>query len=238
MPFLNKIRHRQNTGPFGTMYSFVGHRSSSDEDQLKTGTLTAGDRRRHEASDDEFDLDTPSRQRSSPQCPPRTQNNVTSSSPGRDSRRSVQSGQYCTHSCLRGLVEGGSLDMLCPNARDHGESHHRIDRPTFLTLIRQQLSEDLDTDCRPVGLHGARGALFQVRLTSHGYTVAAKCTTIDFIKYLQHEATIYKHLRPIQGIHVPVHLGNIDLDRPYFYNKIAELVHMMFLSYGGTLVFQ
>jgi hypothetical protein len=60
MPFLNKIRHRQNTGPLGTMYSFVSHRSSSDEDQLKPGPLTAGDRRRREASDDEFDLDTPS----------------------------------------------------------------------------------------------------------------------------------------------------------------------------------
>jgi hypothetical protein len=46
MPFLNKMRHRQNTGPLGTMYSFVCHRSSSDEDQLKPGPLTAGDHRR------------------------------------------------------------------------------------------------------------------------------------------------------------------------------------------------
>ena len=89
--------------------------------------------------------------------------------------------------------------------------------------MRQQLSKDLDNDCEPVGLHGARGALFKVRLTSHGYTLAQG-------------AAIYKRLRPIQGVHVPVHLGNIDLDRPYFYDGIAEIVHMMFLSFEGRLI--
>ena len=47
---------------------------------------------------------------------------------------------------------------------------------------------------------------------------------------------MYKRLRPIQGIHVPVHLGNIDLDRPFFYHGIAEIVHMMFMSFGGPLI--
>ncbi|KAF2174667.1 hypothetical protein K469DRAFT_456143, partial [Zopfia rhizophila CBS 207.26] len=133
---------------------------------------------------------------------------------------------------------GGPLDMSCPNVRYHLESYHRIDRPTFLTLMHQQLSEDLDTNCKPVGVHGARGALFQARLKSYGYTVAAKCTSLDFIYHLKREATIYKHLRPIRGIHVPVHLGNINLDRPYFYDGITELVHMMFLSFGGKLISQ
>ena len=105
--------------------------------------------------------------------------------------------QYCTQGCLRGLLEGGLLDEMCPNVRDHGESHHRIDQRTFLNLIRRQLSKDLDNDCEPVGVHGARGALFKVRLTSHGYTLAAKCTVIHFIGYLKREADIYKHLRPI-----------------------------------------
>ncbi|KNG46173.1 hypothetical protein TW65_07084 [Stemphylium lycopersici] len=40
------------------------------------------------------------------------------------------------------------------------------------------------------------------------------------------------------GIHVPVHLGNIDLETPYFYEGIADLVHMMFLSFGGHLISQ
>ncbi|KAF1949654.1 hypothetical protein CC80DRAFT_529312 [Byssothecium circinans] len=99
------------------------------------------------------------------------------------SSREGQSGQYYTQNCLLGLVRGGPLNPSCPN-----------------------LSDDLDTDCKP--------------LKSHGYTVAAKCTPIDF------------------GIHVPVYLGNIDLETPYFYESICELVYMMFLSFGGKRISQ
>jgi serine/threonine protein kinase len=49
---------------------------------------------------------------------------------------------------------------------------------------------------------------------------------------------VYDLLRPIQGIHVPVHLGNIDLATPYYYEGICELVHMMFLSFGGKRISQ
>ncbi|KAF2174662.1 hypothetical protein K469DRAFT_681013 [Zopfia rhizophila CBS 207.26] len=190
----------------------------------------------HDPSDEEPDPDTPSRQRPSPQHLSRTQATAGSLSSSRNSRQGVQSGQYCTQKCLLGLVKGGPLDTSCPNVRDHGGSRHRIDLPTFLVLIRQQLSEDLDTDCKPVGVPGACGVLFRVRLKSHGYTVAAKSTPIDFVHRLKREATIYEHLRPIQGIYVPVHLGNIDLDTPYFYDGIAELVHMMLLSFGGKRI--
>jgi len=89
-----------------------------------------------------------------------------------------------------------------------------------------------------VSLPGACGVLFRIRLKSHGYTVAAKCTPIDFVTRLQHEAAVYDLLRPIQGIHVPVHLGNIDLETPYFYEGICELVHMMVLSFRGKRISQ
>jgi len=49
---------------------------------------------------------------------------------------------------------------------------------------------------------------------------------------------MYDVLRSIQGIHVPVHLGSIDLATPYFYEGICELVHMMFLSFGGKRISQ
>jgi tRNA A-37 threonylcarbamoyl transferase component Bud32 len=68
--------------------------------------------------------------------------------------------------------------------------------------------------------------------------VAAKCTPAYFVHRLRWEASIYERLRPIQGIHVPVHLGNIDLETPYFYEGIVELVHMMFLSFGGNPIGQ
>jgi hypothetical protein len=200
--------------------------------------------KRREASDEEPepDPDTPSRQQSLSQHFSRTQKTAHSSSSGRRRGRrrgqGTEDGQYCTQECLRGLAKGGMLDRSCPNARDHGERYHQIDRPTFLALMRRQLADDLDTDCDPVSMPGACGVLFRVRLRSHGYAVAAKCTPAYFVHRLRREASIYERLRPIQGIHVPVHLGNIDLETPYFYEGIVELVHMMFLSFGGNPISQ
>jgi tRNA A-37 threonylcarbamoyl transferase component Bud32 len=68
--------------------------------------------------------------------------------------------------------------------------------------------------------------------------VAAKCAPTYFKEAIEHEVVIYERLNPIQGVHVPVHIGNIDLDQPYRYEGIAELVHVMFLSFGGTAIHQ
>jgi hypothetical protein len=127
------------------------------------------------------------------------------------------------------------LDRFCPNARDHGETYHRINQPTFLALMHQQLADDLDTDCDPVSMPGTCGVLFRVRLQSHSYTVAAKRTPVY---RLRRKASTYERLQLIQGIHVPVHLGYINLETPYFYEGIVQLVHMMFLSYGGKPIGQ
>jgi len=188
-------------------------------------------------SDNEFDpdSDTPSRtyRQRSTQTSTQALDPVSKAPSGQSFRPGGKNVQYCTQKCLRGLVEEGLLDKMCPNALNHGESHHQINKPTFLNLIRQQLSKSLDIDCKPTGLHGAREALFIVRLTSHGYILAAKCTIIDFVAHLKREAVIYERLRPIHGTHVPVYLGNVDLDHPYVYDGIAEIVHMMFIGFGG-----
>lgn len=130
-------------------------------------------------------------------------------------------------------MEGSALDEKCPNLHDHGTQCYCIDQPTFLKLLRQQLSIDLDTDCALVGVHSARGALLKVMLTSHGYTVTAKCTITKFVSNLKHEAAIYIYLHPIQGTHVPVYLGSLDLSNLYDYDGVVDLVHMIFLSFGG-----
>lgn len=220
---MSPIRLRPRLAPAGSS----GCQLSSDDDQFSD-----------DGSDPDPDPDpeTPSRTRRQ-----QTAKNLTQKPGPVTKKSSVQSSHprdnnmlYCTQKCLRGLVHGGSLDKTCPNINDHGESNnHEIDQPTFLKLIHQQLSKDLDHDCMPVGIHGARGALFMIRLTSYGYTVAAKCTTIDFVAHLKREAIIYEQLRPIQGFHVPVYLGSVDLDQSYIYDGICELVHMMFLSFGG-----
>ncbi|KAF2630545.1 hypothetical protein BU25DRAFT_259623 [Macroventuria anomochaeta] len=193
----------------------------------------ANTRSRPDSSDEEPDVDTPSRQ------PVVGSQNLSYTQPAgkstssRKSRHTGQAGQYCTQKCLLGLVNGGPLDQLCPNVKEHGNDCHRIRVSTFLKRIRQQLSKDLDSNCELIGIHGACGVPFRVRLVSHGYTVVAKATPVYFVHCLEQEAAIYRQLRPIQGTHIPVCLGSIDMEVPYRYDGIAELEHMMFLSYGG-----
>lgn len=156
-------------------------------------------------------------------------------SSGKDDKEG-KSRQYCSQRCLLGLVNGGPLDIGCPDVLGHGNGCHPINRATFIKLMHKQLSEDQDTGCVSVRLRGARGTLLKITTSLHGYTVAAKCTIVNFIRHLKREAVIYKQLHPIQGTHVPVYLGNLDLNRPFCFDGTPPLVHMIFLSYGGVSV--
>ncbi|OQD73884.1 hypothetical protein PENDEC_c013G04148 [Penicillium decumbens] len=92
---------------------------------------------------------------------------------------------------------------------------------------------DVLENCEVLGIHGSRGALLKVTLSSHGYTVPTKCTIREFAQQLRHEAAVYDKPRPIQGMYIPLYLGSIDLVHPYSYDGIANLEHMMLLSPGG-----
>ena len=78
--------------------------------------------------------------------------------------------------------------------------------------------------------------MFKVTLASHGYTVVAKGTVPVFVEDLQHESQVYRRLTPIQGVCVPVCLGNINLVYPYYYDVGVRIVHMMFLSWAGEFL--
>ncbi|KAK5790631.1 hypothetical protein VI817_007918 [Penicillium citrinum] len=188
------------------------------------------------SSDEENDPDTPSRGPHSHSSIERKQMSTNASSPTHSKAGSFSEDnhrRYCTLKCLRGLVHGGELDMACPNVRDHGKTHHVITGHSFLRKLRQQLTETINADCETLGIHGSRGALLKVTLSSHGYTMPAKCTVREFREQLRHEAFIYNRLTSIQGVYVPLHLGSIDLVHPYSYDGIAYLEHMMLLSPGG-----
>ncbi|PNY19708.1 Uncharacterized protein TCAP_07480 [Tolypocladium capitatum] len=155
---------------------------------------------------------------------------------GQATKPNIQSRPFCTQHCLLGLAYGGPTDENCPNANHHGQGH--INRVEFLRLIRGQLATDRghDADCAPLHRSGARGSLFKVRLSSHGYTLVAKGVENLDLGCLQHENEVYDRLRPIQGKHVPVCLGSIDLVRPYYYDS-GVYVHVMFLSWAGQPLF-
>ncbi|KAF4123118.1 Conserved hypothetical, protein [Geosmithia morbida] len=153
--------------------------------------------------------------------------------------------QYCTQKCLLGLVQGSELDPNCPNLRRHtqgrsgGWSHHLIGHATWLQLLTQQLRRTLDAGVVKLDINGARGVLFKVTLLDYGYTVVCKGTVRAFIRDLEHEAAMYRRLERLQGTHVPVFLGAIDLrplKRTYYYDHRVYVVHMSFMSWGGEQI--
>lgn len=147
----------------------------------------------------------------------------------------IEERPYCTHQCMKGLCDDSAVDPICPNAHEHGEKH--MSRASFLKLVRTQLATDRGkyADCCPLNLHGARGALLKVRLSSHGYVFVAKGVEACNLRYLRHEARIYQHLRLLQGVHVPVCCGTIGLRVPYLYDN-AELTHLLLMSWAGRSV--
>ncbi|KJZ69884.1 hypothetical protein HIM_10717 [Hirsutella minnesotensis 3608] len=142
---------------------------------------------------------------------------------------SGQRRQFCTQRCLLGLVRGHALDESCPNAALHrqGETphkratlHHPVDHAQWLNLLRAQLQKSLDYGITPLDQSGARGVLFEVMLLAYGYTFVSKGTVRAFIPNLEHEAAVYRRLNDLQGVHVPVFLGAVDLrsmDKTYFF---------------------
>ncbi|KDN65743.1 putative conserved hypothetical protein [Colletotrichum sublineola] len=76
----------------------------------------------------------------------------------------------------------------------------------------------------------------KVRLSSYGYTFVAKAVETLDVARLQHENKVYDQLLPIQGKHVPVCLGRVDLDLP-LYNDSGIYKHVLFLSWAGMPLF-
>ncbi|RYP01932.1 hypothetical protein DL764_006027 [Monosporascus ibericus] len=211
--------------------SDIGHQSDDDDD------TNNGDERAHSSP-------TPNQPRrsgrnaatSGPQAPSTKQGGGGQQSEGQTTKQRIQDRPFCTQQCLLGLAYGGPMDETCPNYPHHGRKH--IERLEFLGLIHDQLAKDRgsDADCVPLYLAGLLGALFKVRLSSHGYTLVAKGMEGLDLGRLQHENRVYDRLRTIQGKHVPVCLGMIDLVLPYYYDS-GVFEHFLFLSWAGRPLF-
>ncbi|KAH9242267.1 hypothetical protein K456DRAFT_30585 [Colletotrichum gloeosporioides 23] len=148
-------------------------------------------------------------------------------------QQNIKDRSFCTTQCLLGLASGGRIDGRCPNSQDHGQRH--LNESDFLRLVRTQLAEDCgsDADVVPLYLSGSIGSLFKVRLSHYGYTLVAKgVETLDLAR-LCHEKEVYDRLRPIQGKHVPVCLGRVDLALPLYYDS-GVYKHVLFLSWAGV----
>ena len=110
---------------------------------------------------------------------------------------------FCTQRCLLGLQQSGTLDARCPNVELHqsgGHGHrHPINVEELVQMVKQQLDENLDRDCTPMGGCGSYGAPFKVTCAAYGYTVVGKGTTSRLLKEVSREAEIYRILQRVQG---------------------------------------
>lgn len=102
----------------------------------------------------------------------------------------------------------------CPNASLHPTicGKHAIDRSKSLKLLQNQLADDLDHHCEPLGLQGVRGAFFRLTLASHNYVFVSEGTVQAFVLGLLHEGNIYQRLAKFKGTMVPVYLCNASIN--------------------------
>jgi hypothetical protein len=204
----------------------ICHEVSSDSD---TDPATSMGRKRRISQI----ASSPLTQRSTSTSQTDTQRNEAGQSRSRDNK-------FCTQQCLRGLQQGGALDARCPNVRLHQprqySDRHPISAGKLVQMVKQQLDENLDRDCSPMGGCGSYGAPFRVTCAAYGYTVVGKGTTTRRWKEVSREAEIYRVLRRVQGSAVPVFLGTIDLAENYFLHGAGDIRHMLLMGWAGESV--
>jgi hypothetical protein len=214
-PYLLRTRPLTLSHDAGLATSFMSENSSSD------GSL--GDPHSHVST-----IETPSRAVGTT----KRKRTSTQGTTGRSTTR-----EYCTQKCLLGLKRRRAFDLACPNyhshQRDSASRFHQINMASFHHLVQAQLKADMDHHCEPLGKQGARGALFKITLTSHGYTFVGKGTVEAFVQDLRHEGKMYDRLADVQGLIVPVCLGNMDLERTYYLDVGVRIVHMLYMAWGG-----
>ncbi|KIE00682.1 Protein kinase-like domain protein, partial [Metarhizium majus ARSEF 297] len=218
----------------------------------------AARRRSPSSSDDEAEEDSPgspspsvrrtrSRGRATRGRGARGRQNTSQSRGAASSGNSTRGEQYCTQKCLIGLVNGDFLDTRCPNVSRHmgnrpapsdmkAKAYHPVNHATWLELLREQWKKSLDDGITNLNISGASGALFRVTMLRYGYTFIGKGTPAPLIKYLRHEAAVYKRLQDMQGTSIPVFLGTVDLrpmNKIYYYDHRVYIVHVTFFSWGG-----
>ncbi|GKZ38194.1 hypothetical protein AbraIFM66950_010191 [Aspergillus brasiliensis] len=149
--------------------------------------------------------------------------------------------QFCTQHCLLSLQREESLDEQCPNVALHRQGAdsdtHPITAMTLVQQISQQLEEDVDHGCAPMGCCGPIGGLFKITSSAYGYTVVGKGASSSLRREkITHEADAYRILHHAQGSAVPVFLGTIDLKTAYFLHGVVEINHMLLMAWGGERI--
>ncbi|KAG5293265.1 hypothetical protein I7I50_03622 [Histoplasma capsulatum G186AR] len=202
-----------------------------------------------ESSEDEApgdgDYNPPTDRRAKSRSEPKQQTRQRHASPRKRNMTQRLILPYCTQACLLSLVNALPLDPSCPNVSLHQQGqtckNRLITKEDLCVLTKEQLARSLDKDCECLdreGLFGRIGVLFKITLTNYGYTFVAKGVQSVDEPDLAHEARVYTHLTHLQGMKVPVYLGNITLERPYPLVSLARVTQMMLMSWAGTSIWR
>lgn len=153
-------------------------------------------------------------------------------------RTSLSALPYCTQACLLGLSHTGALDPNCPNTHLHVRqgSHYPISKAQLCSLFQSQHARNLDCGCEYLGkygMFGRTGALLKITIPEYGYTLVAKGVEAGNKDVLVREAWFYSFGSSLQGIRIPVHLGNIELAVLYPLQSLVFVKYMMLMSWGG-----
>ncbi|KAJ6163942.1 hypothetical protein N7470_002614 [Penicillium chermesinum] len=140
---------------------------------------------------------------------------------------------YCTIACVRGMANREPLDKKCPNWELHGGQRHSIGPQEFTHQLHRQLIRNRDLGFEQLHICGRTGYLIKATLLSSGYTVIIKATTVEKQRRLQAEVDNYRHLKSLQGQHIPVCLGAFKPRVAYWYHG-EPMAQMMVLSWSGT----
>ncbi|KAL7783584.1 hypothetical protein V8C37DRAFT_397021 [Trichoderma ceciliae] len=121
----------------------------------------------------------------------------------------IQDQPFCSQKCLLGL-----------------------DYDDFLSHLRIQLAEDdnLDAYCAPLRVANTPKSLFKIRLSLYSYTFIAKGGKGS--AHLWSEKFVYDQIANLQGHHVPVCIGMLELITPHHHNRKA-FKDMLLLSWAG-----
>ncbi|EGD92990.1 hypothetical protein TESG_00550 [Trichophyton tonsurans CBS 112818] len=143
-----------------------------------------------------------------------------------------QSRPYCTQRCLGGLVSRLPLDPKCPNIELHKHnskgSFHSLSLSKVLALMESQINDDPDS-CRYLKKEGVHGSIFALTLKGYGYTCIGKGTSYKS----KHEAQIYALLAPLQGITIPVFLGDVHFTKSKYFLLNRTIIQLSLMAWGG-----
>ncbi|KAJ6141198.1 hypothetical protein N7470_010094 [Penicillium chermesinum] len=108
------------------------------------------------------------------------------------------------HVADRAAAEGIAAEGIAAEGAAAGLTTINQGRKEFTHQLHRQLIRNRDLGFEQLHICGRTGYLIKATLLSSGYTVIIKATTVEKQRRLQAEVDNYRHLKSLQGQHIPM----------------------------------